>query len=348
MGDRIDLRSDTVTLPPPGMRRAMHEAELGDDVFGEDPTVNRLEARAAEITGKQAGLFVSSGTQGNLVAILTQASRGDEIVVGDQSHILHYEVGGASALGGVMVRAVPNRSDGTIDPAHIQAVIRNRRDVHQPYTTMICVENTHNRCGGTVLDAAYMAEIGTLARANGAVLHLDGARLFNAAVALDVPVAALAADADTLSICASKGLAAPVGSILCGSTEFVGRARRWRKMVGGGMRQAGVIAAGALWALDRMVDRLADDHRTARQLAEGLEGVRGISIDPKSVRTNIVIADVSPGGLGSQRVVEALAAHGVLAVPFGPTLVRLVTHYGIEAAQIDAALSGIRAAFRDL
>jgi threonine aldolase len=343
----IDLRSDTVTLPSPEMRRAMYEAELGDDVFGDDPTVNRLEERAAEILGKEAALFVTSGTQGNLVAVLTHATRGDEIVVGDQSHMLNAEVGGASALAGAQVRAVPNRPDGTLDAAALRASIRDRTDLHQPFTSLICLENTHNRCGGAVLDPAYIQQVQQFAHAQGIAVHLDGARLFNAAVALGVPAAALAAGADSVTFCASKGLAAPVGSLLCGPRAFVDRARRWRKMLGGGMRQAGVIAAGALYALDHMVERLAEDHAHARTLAEGLASIPGIALDPGRVRTNIVILDLASSGRSPRDVVGALAARGVLAVPFGPTQVRMVTHYGIDAGQIEHALAVTRTVFRD-
>lgn len=344
----IDLRSDTVTLPPPEMRRAMYEAELGDDVFGEDPTVKRLEERAAEVTGKEAALFVTSGTQGNLVAVLASASRGDEIVVGEHAHILLYEVGGASALAGVQVRAVPNAPDGTLPLGTVAAAIRDRSDLHNPFTALICLENTQNRCGGAVLTPAYMAAVRQLAQEHGIAVHLDGARIFNAAVALGVPVSELTSRVDSVSLCASKGLAAPVGSVLCGSRAFIERARRWRKMVGGGMRQAGVIAAGALYALDHMVDRLADDHALARTLAEGLAEIRGIGIDLDRVQTNILIVDVSPSGRSADVVMEALAARGVLTVPFGPTLIRLVTHYGIEAPDIERALAVTRAVFREL
>ncbi len=346
MSETIDLRSDTVTLPPPAMRRAMYEAELGDDVYREDPTVNRLEERAAEITGKDAGLFVTSGTQGNLVSVLTHCSRGDEIVLGDESHILHYEVGGASALAGAQVRAVPNQPDGTLDPAAIAAVIRDRSDLHNPFTRLICLENTQNRCGGVVLWPAYMREVRALAHKNDVAVHLDGARLFNAAVALNLPAAALTVDVDSVTFCASKGLAAPVGSVLCGSAAFVEQARRWRKMMGGGMRQAGVIAAGALYALDHMVERLADDHALARRLAEGLAAIRGITIDLARVQTNIIIFSVEQSGRTPDEIVAGLATHGVLAEPRGGTLVRMVTHYGIEAPQIEATLRAARAVFR--
>src|SRR5579871_1262181 len=262
----IDLRSDTVTLPPPAMRRAMYEAELGDDVYREDPTVNRLEERAAELLGKEAGLFVASGTQGNLLAVLASCGRGEEIILGDQSHLFNYEAGGAPALAGVQPRTLPNRPDGTLDLATVAAAIHDGSDAHNARTTLLCLENTHNRCGGAVLEPGYMEAAVRLAREHGLGLHLDGARLFNAAVALGVPASALAAGATSVSVCASKGLAAPVGSVLCGARDFIDRARRWRKMVGGGMRQAGVIAAAALFATDHMIERLAEDHDHARCL----------------------------------------------------------------------------------
>ncbi|HVA88842.1 MAG TPA: low-specificity L-threonine aldolase [Chloroflexota bacterium] len=343
----IDLRSDTVTLPPPEMRRAMYEAELGDDVYGEDPTINRLEERAAELLGKQAALFVTSGSQGNLVAVLTHATRGDEIVVGDQSHILHYEVGGASALAGVQVRTAPTQRDGTLPLSEIQAVLRDRTDFHNPYTRLICLENTHNRRGGVVLRPAYMRQVRELARENDVAVHLDGARLFNAAVALDVPVSALAADVDSVTFCASKGLAAPVGSLLCGSAAWIDQARRWRKMMGGGMRQAGIIAAGALYGLDHMVDRLAEDHALARRLAEGLAAIPAIDIDLESVETNIIVFSVARSGRSPMAIIEGLAARGVLISDFDRSLLRVVTHYGIAATHIEATLRAIQAVSRE-
>jgi threonine aldolase len=346
VSENIDLRSDTVTLPPPEMRRAMYEAELGDDVYGEDPTVNKLQERAAEITGKQDAMFVSSGTQGNLVAVLTHCTRGDEIVVGDQSHILHYEVGGASALAGAQVRAVPNQPDGTLDPAAVESVIRDRTDVHNPFTTLICLENTQNRCGGLVLDAEYTNKIHDLAHERGAAVHLDGARLFNAAVALGVPASALTAGADSVTFCASKGLAAPVGSVLCGSSTFIREAHRWRKMMGGGMRQAGVIAAAALYALDNMVERLADDHRLAKKLAGALAEIPGIDLDPARVQTNIIIFSVKPSGQSSSEIVTRMASRGVLSDALDSTRIRVVTHYGIEEPQVDRAITYIAAAMR--
>lgn len=342
----IDLRSDTVTLPPPGMRAAMYEAELGDDVFGEDPTVNRLEERAAALLGKEAGLFVTSGTQGNLLAVLTACGRGEEIILGDLAHMFTSEAGGASALAGVQVRTVQNRPDGTLDLAAVAEAIRDGRDVHVPRTSLLCLENTHNRCGGAVLEPGYMQAAARLAREHGLALHLDGARLFNAAVALGVPASDLAAGAASVSVCASKGLSAPVGSVLCGSRAFIERARHWRKMVGGGMRQAGVIAAGALYAFEHMVERLADDHEHARRLAEGLAAIPGIAIEPERVRTDIVIFSVAPSGRGGSEVVESLKTRGLLCAGFGGPLVRMVTHYGIEAGDIERALAIVRDVFQ--
>jgi threonine aldolase len=346
MSEIIDLRSDTVTLPPPAMRKAMYEAELGDDVYREDPTVGMLEERAAELLGKEAGLFVTSGTQGNLVAVLTSCTRGDELIAGDQAHIFHSEVGGASALAGVLVRTVKNQIDGSLDLAEVEAAIRDDSDDHNPHSSLICLENTQNRCGGMVLDGGYMERVRTLAMARGLGVHLDGARLFNAAVTLGVPASDLAAGADSVSICASKGLAAPVGSVLCGTRSFVGRARRWRKAVGGGMRQAGVIAAGALYALDHMVDRLAEDHEHARRLAEGLAGIPGIAIEPERVQTNIVIFSIAPSGRASGEIEAALGERGLLCAAFGGPLIRMVTHYGIEMADIERALAITRDVFR--
>ncbi|MDH4368000.1 MAG: aminotransferase class I/II-fold pyridoxal phosphate-dependent enzyme, partial [Dehalococcoidia bacterium] len=233
----IDLRSDTVTHPTPEMRKAMSEAEVGDDVYGEDPTVNRLEAMAAKMMDKEAAVFTTSGTQGNLTAVLTHTHHGDEIIVGDQAHILWYEVGGAAALGGVILRTVPNDSGGRLDPSDIERTIRGK-DIHYTQTTLLCLENTHNRCGGTVLTTDYTDEVCNLAHRRGLKVHLDGARIFNGAVALSVPACALARNADSVALCLSKGLSAPVGSLLCGRREFVERARKFRKMLGGGMRQA--------------------------------------------------------------------------------------------------------------
>lgn len=337
----VDLRSDTLTRPTPAMRAAMAAAEVGDDVFGEDPTVLRLEAEAARRMGKAAAVFVASGTMGNLAALLAHCGRGDEAIVGEAAHTFVYEVGGMAALGGIQPRTVPNAPDGTIDVAAIAAAVR-ADNIHFPPTRLICIENTHNRCGGSVLDGAYMGAVRAVADAHGLAVHLDGARLFNAAVALGVPPAALAADADSVTFCLSKGLAAPVGSVLCGGEAFVARARRARKQLGGGMRQAGVLAAAGLVALETMVDRLADDHAHARALAEGLVGLRGIGLDPAAVRTNIVIATLDRPDLSVDALVERMTAEGVRFFAVGPDRFRLVTHWEVTAADVETALGAFR------
>jgi threonine aldolase len=343
----IDLRSDTVTLPTPAMREAMYHAEVGDDVFGEDPTINRLQELAAAMTGKEAALFVASGTMGNLTALLTHGGRGDEVIVGDRAHSFVSEVGGMAALGGIQPRTLPNQPDGTLRLADIEGAIRPD-NVHYPRTRLICLENTHNACGGVVLPADYLDAVGVIARHHGLAVHLDGARLFNAAVALNCHAHALTRSVDTVQICLSKGLSAPAGSLLCGSREFVAEARRWRKMLGGGMRQAGVLAAAGIVALTTMVERLADDHANARRLAEGLNAIPGFSVRLESVQTNLVFWELTNETLTPPLVVERLAAHGVLVLGAGPRSFRAVTHYGIESADIDAALAAARAALAPL
>jgi len=324
---RIDLRSDTVTLPSPQMREAMYRAELGDDVFGEDPTVNRLQEMAAPM--------------GNLVSVLTHCQRGDGVILGDQSHILLNEAGGSAALGGVYLRVVPNLMDGTIDPAAIERAIPTE-DVHHPRIRLITLENTHNYCQGTPLDPAYVAQIGALAHRHGLALHVDGARIFNAAIALGVKPSDLAAPADSVMFCLSKGLSCPVGSLVCGSAEFIHRAHRMRKMVGGGMRQAGVLAAAGVVALEHMVDRLQEDHDNARLLAEGIAEIPGLALDPKTVRTNIVFFDFVASAMTTDQFVAALAESGVLLLALGPGRLRVVTHYGINASDVSSALQVMR------
>lgn len=335
----VDLRSDTVTLPTPAMRQAMATAELGDDVMGEDPTVNRLQVMAAERMGKEAALFVPSGTMANLVCLLTHCRRGDEVIVGHLAHIFLFEVGGSAAVGGIHPRTVPNLPDGTLDLTEVEAAIRDPQNVHYPYSRLICLENTHNRCSGAVLSPAYMAQVRALANRYGLAIHLDGARLFNAAIALGVDPAELARDADSVCFCLSKGLSAPVGSLICGSAEFIRQARRWRKLLGGGMRQAGVLAAAGIVALETMVDRLAADHTHARRLAEGLARLPGIVLDPNRVMTNIVIFELAPDTLSPSELVQRLAAQGVKVGSIGGRKFRAVTHYGIEAEDIEYALA---------
>jgi len=337
----IDLRSDTVTLPTPAMREAMYRAELGDDVYGEDPQVNRLEEMAAERMGKEAAVLQTSGTQGNLVGVLSHCQRGDEVIVGDQAHIFHYEVAGCAAVGGLQLRTVPN-GRGLPDPAAVEAAIRGE-NIHFPPTGCVCLENTHNRCGGAVLSAEEMAQVISVAHRRGIPVHLDGARIFNAAVALGVQARDLVRDVDSVTFCLSKGLSAPVGSLLCGSKEYIKRARKHRKMLGGSLRQAGVIAAPGIVALETMVDRLAEDHENARVLAEGLAELPGIILDPQTVQSNIVIFDMAPQ-CPTAEFLAKLAADGVRANATAPQRVRMVTHYGITAADIQVALKACRRA----
>jgi len=337
----IDLRSDTVTKPSAEMRQAMADAEVGDDVYGEDPSINELQQKAADLLGKEAGLLMASGTMSNLVAALTHCKRGDEIIMGDQAHMFWNESAGASALAGAQLRLVPNDSQGRIDLDDLKNAIRPKGNVHMPPTTLICLENTHNRCSGGVLTPDDTKRVADIAHEAGAKVHLDGARLFNASVSLEVPPAALVQDVDDVSFCLSKALSCPVGSILCGSHEFIEGAHKWRKMVGGGMRQAGVLAAAGLVALDNMVERLADDHSNAKRLAEGLANIQGISVDPTSIQTNIVIFEISESAGNADDVINELANEGVLVTYPGQQSLRMVTHRHISASDIDEALSRV-------
>lgn len=336
----IDLRSDTVTNPTPEMRRAMFEAEVGDDVYGEDPTVNNLEMIAAERMGKEAALFTTSGTQSNLTAVLTHTRHGNEVILGSDAHIFWYEVGGAAALGGVIMHTVPNDRSGRLDPNDVEQAIRGK-NLHYPETTLICLENTHNRCGGAVLTPDYTKEICDLAHTHGLKVHLDGARIFNAAIALGVPVPLLTGNVDSVSFCLSKGLSAPVGSLLCGSKNFVERARKYRKMLGGGMRQAGVLAAAGIVALETMVNRLAEDHTNAKRLAQGLARIKGITLYQDDVPTNIVMFALSPE-LSTSEFIEALLKSGVKVSSRGGNLFRAVTHRMISSSDIDEAVTLIK------
>ena len=339
----VDLRSDTVTHPTPEMRQAMAEAEVGDDVYGEDPTLNRLEAMAAEMLGKEAAMFVASGTMGNLVSILTHAQRGDEIIVGDQTHIFRNEAGGASALGGVSYYTLRNDDRGMLDPDEVERAIRPN-NVHFPRTAMVAIENTHNNCGGAVLTPEDTKAIADVAHRHELPLHIDGARIFNAAVSLETPVSELVKDADSVTFCLSKGLSVPIGSIVCGSNEFIERADRWRKMVGGGMRQVGIIAAAGIVALESMVDRLAEDHANARKLAEGLSKISGISIDPDSLPTNIVRFDVT--ARETAEIARKLNERGVKGGSPARSW-RFVTHYGITSDDIDYVLDAVESTFKE-
>ncbi len=336
----IDLRSDTVTLPTPAMREAMYRAEVGDDVFGEDPTVNRLEELAAAKLGKEAALFVPSGSMGNCCSVLTHCRRGSMVVLGNRSHILLYEHGSPATLGGLPFRTLPNLENGALDPAQVDGAIQSP-DLHMAGTGLLCLENTHNDCGGRVVTMEQMRTLSEIAHRKGVPVHLDGARIFNAALALGVQAHEIAAYADSVMFCLSKGLSAPVGSLLTGTREFIARARRTRKLLGGGMRQAGILAAAGIVALEQMVERLAEDHANARRLAEGLANLRGYHLDPATVETNMVYfslqyADGSPVDTGP--FLQAAREQGVLAITMGPGRIRTVTHYGITAADIDTAL----------
>lgn len=335
----IDLRSDTVTLPSDTMRAAMASAALGDDVFGEDPTVNALESDITRLTGKDAAVFVASGTMGNLVSVLSHCERGRAALLGTESHIFCYEAGGASVVGGVMYHTLPTLADGTIPLDAIDAAaLPTTNNPHFAPTGVICLENTHNRCGGAVVPVSYFDDVATIAAKHGLPIHLDGARLFNASVAANTPIRAWCDRVTSVSLCLSKGLAAPVGSVIAGPRDFIGRARRLRKMLGGGMRQAGVLAAAGRVALAEMVDRLADDHALAQHLAQGLAALPGLRVDPARVQTNIVVIELALG-LDPAAFLQRLEERGVRFVAFGGRRVRAVTHYGITKDDCDAALA---------
>jgi threonine aldolase len=331
----IDFRSDTVAMPSVEMKQAMATAPLGDDVFGDDPTANRLMEVAADRMGKAAATFVPSGTMGNLIGVAVNARRGEEFIADADSHIFINETAGAAAVCGVQIRPVTTEA-GVMSPQQVAAAVRPRDDPHQPISGAVTFENTHNRHGGIVWPLEALREASDAAHEHGLRVHLDGARIFNAAVALGVPAKEIAACADTVTFCLSKGLACPIGSVFCGSEEDVEEARRWRKRLGGGMRQVGVLAAAGLIALDHMVDRLADDHANARTLAEGLSELRGVRCDLSRVQTNLVFFDLDH--MTAQKFADECAGHGLLADVAGQNRVRLVTHYGIEAEDIQTAL----------
>ncbi len=335
----IDLRSDTVTLPTKEMHQAMFEAELGDDVYGEDSTVNHLEKIAAQVIGKEGALFTTSGTMSNIIAVLTHTNSSNEIIVGSESHMFWYEVGGASALGGVVMRTVPNDEVGRMNLDIIEQAIRTK-NIHYPETTLLCLENTHNRCGGAVLTVDYTDACCQLAHKHGLKIHLDGARIFNAAVALGIQASELTKHADSVCFCLSKGLSAPVGSLICGDKDFIERARKWRKMLGGGMRQAGVIAAAGILAIQKMVSRLAQDHANARRLAYGLANLPSIIIQPEAIQTNIVNFD-TPSKITADGFVQQMSTRGVKFSSRGGQRVRAVTHRMISEADVDGALEQI-------
>ncbi|MAG20733.1 MAG: low-specificity L-threonine aldolase [Candidatus Marinimicrobia bacterium] len=340
----IDLRSDTVTLPTDAMRQAIFDAELGDDVFEDDPTVNRLERRTADIIGKEAALLVPSGTMANLVSVLTHCERGDEVILGDKAHTFLYEAGGISAYGGIHPRTLKNQPDGTIDLNEMEAAIR-ADNVHFPRTRLICLENTHNVCHGVPLTKEYMDDVADFAHRREISLHVDGARIFNAAVTLGLDADTLVANAESVSFCLSKGLSAPVGSLVCGTEAFIRKARRVRKGLGGGMRQAGIVAASGLVALDETVERLAEDHANARRLAEGIDAVPGLEIDLGKVYTNILYFDLVDNSRTADEVVSAMEDEGIRFLTIGPGKFRMVTNRGVDAGDVDSVLSVLNGYF---
>ncbi len=339
---RVDLRSDTVTMPSPEMRHAIYEAEVGDDVYGDDPSVNELEEKSAAMLGKEAGLFVTSGTQGNLVSMLAHCGRGDEVLVGDRSHIFSSEAGGASVLGSLFLYPVKTDRHGFLEPDLIRAATKPH-DYHLPPTRLLCIENTHNQMSGQPLTAEQTHAMADAAREGGMSVHIDGARIFNAAVSLGVDVKDLVAPADSATFCLSKGLSCPVGSVVVGSEDFIARARRWRKMLGAGMRQVGVIAAAGIYSLDNMIERLAEDHANAKKLAQGLAEIDGISVDPDNIHSNIVFFNIPPGT--GTAISANLKQHGILVNPGDPAM-RMVTHYGITSEDIDYTLVALQEHFR--
>ena len=332
--NKVDLRSDTITLPTKEMFDAIAGAELGDDVFQEDPTVNQLEDLAATKFNKEAALFVPSGTMANLVAVLSHCQRGDEVILGDQAHTFLYEAGGISAFGGVHSRQIPNQEDGTLLLEDIKKSIR-KEDVHFPPTRLICLENTHNRCLGMPLSVDYTNSVTEIAKNNSLSVHVDGARIFNAAVSLGVSVKELTENIDSVSFCLSKGLSAPAGSMLCGTKDFIHRARRNRKALGGGMRQAGVLAAAGLVALEKMTDRIIDDHNNARTLAEGILNIDGIRINLDMVKTNIIYFSLDHPKVGGALLLEKMAEKNIHFFELGPSWFRLVTHAGVSKDDVD-------------
>ncbi len=338
----IDLRSDTLTKPTAAMRQAMAEAEVGDDVFGEDPTVNRLQEAVARLLGKEAALFVSSGTMGNQLAIKCHTAPGDEVLCEADSHPFNYEAAGPAFLSGVQMRPVSG-TQGVISKDQLAQCLRPN-DHHYPQSRLVLLENTHNRAGGAIFPLAEMKNIYAFTQDNGLRLHLDGARLWNAHVATGIPLHEYGQVCDSVTVCLSKGLGAPVGSVLAGSREFIDNAHRYRKMWGGGMRQVGILAAAGLYAIEHHVQRLAKDHEHAKRLAEALNQLAGINVDMEATRTNIVIADMSASGKSAFTAMEALAAQGLLTIAMSPTRLRFVTHLDISSRQIDQAITILKTA----
>lgn len=339
----FDFRSDTTTHPTEKMRQAMANAQVGDDVYGEDPTVNALEQKAAEMLGKECGLFVTSGTMGNLLAVLAHCARGEEAIMGTQGHTFLHEAGGVSAVGGVVIHTVPNQADGTLALQDLRNALRNPDDIHEPISKLVIIENTQNFCGGVPISLEYTEQVAAFAREHGLLLHLDGARIFNAAVALDIPARKLVAPADSITFCLSKGLCAPVGSVLCGDAAFINKARRLRKLLGGAMRQAGIIAAAGIVALDEMIERLAEDHQRAALLAEGLRNIEKVHLAKNSPQTNMVFFTLDESvKLPVAEFLAAMKQEGVLLNDSGPGEYRMVTHNDISDRSVEVALKAFR------
>ena len=343
MNRMIDLRSDTVTRPTPGMRDAIARAEVGDDVFGEDPTVNALQEKVAKLLGKEASIFVPSGTMANQLAIRTLTHHGDEAIIDEGSHPYNFEGGAAASLSGVQFRCLQG-DRGILKAEQIEEAIRPQ-DHHYPTTKIMCLENTHNRGGGTIYPLDEILRIKAVADRNGLLMHLDGARLLHASTATGIAPHSYAKPFDSVTLCLSKGLGAPIGSMVAGSRDFIDLVHRYRKMFGGGMRQVGIIAAAGLYALEHHVDRLKEDHEHAKIVANALSKLPGVAINPLHVETNIVVFDISPSGLDLQQVVEALKAKGVLVIPFGKNRLRAVPHLDISREGIDKAISAFREVF---
>lgn len=341
----VDLRSDTFTKPSPAMREAIARAEVGDDVFGEDPTVNLLQEKVASMMGKEAGLFVASGTMGNQVAINGLTQPGDEVILESHAHIFYYEAGAPALLSGVQLHTLPGHN-GVITAKQVEDAIRPDNS-HFPPTRLICLENTHNRAGGKIYPLEEVRRIRDVADAHGIKMHLDGARLWNASVATGIPLEEYARYFDSVSVCFSKGLGAPVGSLIVGSEDFISRAHRYRKIYGGGMRQVGILAAAALYAVENNVERLAEDHRNARKLAETAAVLPGFSVDLDSVQTNIVIMEVDGAKYTAQQIVEVLEEQGILILAIGPAKLRAVTHLDISEEGIDRAIHVFKTAFKE-
>jgi threonine aldolase len=339
----IDLRSDTITRPTSAMREAIAQAAVGDDVFGEDPSVNRLQEMTAELLGKEGALFVPSGTMANQLAIRSHTAHGDEIIIEGNAHPVNSEVAAAAALSGVQFRTLMGER-GVLTAVQVEAAVRPP-DIHRPPSRLVCLENTHNQGGGSIYPLDEIRRIRAVANKHGLVMHLDGARLMNACAATGIRPAEYAGPFDSVSICLSKGLGAPVGSLLAGSHDFIYRGRRFRKMFGGGMRQAGILAAAGIYALEHHIDRLVDDHRNARRMAEALSQLSGISLNPAHVQTNILVMDIGPSGLAPAEAAKLLREHNTLVLPFGPTHLRAVTHLDVDADDIDRAIGAFQRVF---